>query len=106
MDVEVLVTIRFVAVVEPSIALTKGAQNAPPVRVIPFEELSPTVSNILMVELAVVLVALKVGKEIAEYKVEVPTLKFPTPWIERSEPGVEVPMPTKPLDPTTKLADG
>ena len=31
------------------------------------------------------------------YKVEVPAWKLPTPWTERIEPGVVVPMPTRPL---------
>ena len=29
--------------------------------------------------------------------------KFPTPWIERDEPGLEVPMPILPLVLTTKM---
>ncbi|OGF74210.1 hypothetical protein A3E06_04445 [Candidatus Giovannonibacteria bacterium RIFCSPHIGHO2_12_FULL_44_42] len=31
-----------------------------------------------------------------EYIVEVPPMKFPTPWTEKIEPGVEVPMPMLP----------
>ena len=41
-------------------------------------------------------VALKPGATNPEYKVEVPDWKLPTDWTERIEPGVEVPMPTRP----------
>ena len=49
------------------------------------------------VDVAVVLVALMTGTLIAVYMVEVPELtKFAAPWMERREPGVVVPMPTRP----------
>jgi hypothetical protein len=37
-----------------------------------------------------------------EYKVEVPVVKFAIPLIEKSEPGVVVPMPTLPFPRTLK----
>jgi len=60
------------------------------------------------VEVAVVLVALMTETFRPVYIVEVPDdTKFAAPWMERREPGVEVPMPRKLLVLSTarKLAE-
>jgi len=58
----------------------------------------PTVSPpVAKVEVAVVEVALKEGRESVEYSVDPPPEKLPTPWTERMVPGVVVPMPTLPF---------
>ncbi len=91
------VALKLARVVEPKKEEIPEARRVPPVMVNPLLEDNPTVSNILIVELAVVEVALNVGKVSPEYKVEVPMLKFPTPCTEKRDPGVVVPIPMLPF---------